>query len=190
MATVIPVGYTKVIVSMTGPIPGKTMSFSFGVDVAPSSTLDTALTNWWGSGAAGSLKHAIYSQYTVVGFDCIGNSTVRFVTINAAGSGSAAGLMPPGVCAIVAKNIGTVGRANRGRVYVPGVLAEADVDNLGAVLTATRTNVGIDFANLTTRLTAISAHQVILHDTAGPTPVLVTAMQVQSVVGQQRRRQR
>jgi hypothetical protein len=189
MPTVIPAGYSKVIVSITGPVTTHPCSITFGVNRAPDLTLENAILTWINTGA-NRLQALTYSQYTINAFDMIGLTTFRRKIVNLAGSGVAANLMPPQVCAIMTKNATTRGRDNRGRMYFAGTLAEADVDNAGNIFSGTITSHNNIGANLLTQIAAIGNSVVILHDAGAASPVVVSSITCQTVVGSQRRRQR
>jgi hypothetical protein len=100
-------------------------------------------------------------------------------------------------CTLLVRKLTAVGgRANRGRNYWPGLLAESMVGELGEIDPTIRDNfqvIFIDFfADLASGNEAASAliPAVILHDEASPatSPAPVAAIQVDSIVGSQRRR--
>lgn len=107
--------------------------------------------------------------------------------------------MPSNVALLVRKLSSRGGRRGRGRMYVPWLLTDTEVDDVGNVLPASRTNLQTAFNNFLTDLAAASptgpfAPMYLLHSDGGSTnpgsPNLVTALQVDSLVATQRRRLR
>ncbi len=65
---------------------------------------------------------------------------------------------------LVKKRTNRGGRRGRGRMYVPGRLAESAADQAGNILTASITSMQTDFTALDAALTAIGGGMVLLHD--------------------------
>jgi hypothetical protein len=189
MPLVIPAGYSEVVVQISSLIPGKVNSFSFGVNDTPGGASQAQITSWLSTAAAGNFRHALYSQYQVVGYEMRDATTSVFVPLGVAGNGVAAGLMPPGVSPLLKKQSGLIGRANRGRMYWPGCLAEADVNNDGTLPSAVISSLTTDAVGLITKLHTVSKDVYLLHNSA-LAPTLVTTIQCQGTVATQRRRQR
>lgn len=107
------------------------------------------------------------------------------------GSGSGAGL--PSNCAIlIRKQTASGGRRNKGRLFMPGVAAEANVDQNGiasAAAVLNWQNAQDDWNDAVLLLTDIE-NFVILHSEAPSTPTTVIGHQVQSRIATQRRRMR
>lgn len=166
--TVIPSGFHQVIVSVTSAdLPRGPASFSFGTEGAGGDTI-SAVNTWLTHDTAG-LEARMYSQYTVVGFDLLTETTLDPQVINNPGTASAANLMPPNVCALINEKTGERGKRNRGRMYWPGVLAEADVDNAGAIDPTTIENLQETAEFLQTALDSNDCTLVILHRYTWPT---------------------
>lgn len=116
--------------------------------------------------------------------------------ITGAGSGS---YLPQNNALLVKKVSGQPGRKNKGRMYVPLVLPESQVDNVGVIDASTVTAFNasmVTFYELLTEPTvpgSAAAPPVILHSTvlgSTPTPTPITSFQVDAVIATQRRRLR
>ena len=175
---------------MSSLIVGHTNSWSFAVDAEPTQLVaDGSITAWLSGLTSNDFLAAVYSQYTVEQVEYRDATTALIDTIGLAGTGSAANLMPPQVSALIRKNSSLIGRANRGRMYWPGVLAEADVDNAGSVVGATVTSLQGRADELQSLIEGDSHLMVILH-ADGSTPTTVSSLVCEPVSATQRRRLR
>jgi len=108
------------------------------------------------------------------------------------GIGSTARL-PQNCAVLVQKRSALGGRANRGRMYVPGTLGESVVSDSGSITSANLSGQQTAFNNLLTDLdTAFPLSitgMVILHSSALD-PTVVTSLNVQQLISTQRRRLR
>lgn len=97
---------------------------------------------------------------------------------------------PPSVSALVRLATGLAGRANRGRVFLPGWLTEASLDDTGTIESGTLTDIQTAWDAFIADIDTGGLHPlVILHSTSSdPTPV--TAAVVQGIAATQRRRLR
>lgn len=97
--------------------------------------------------------------------------------------------MPPNVACVVDKLTGTGGRRGRGRMFVPWVLADADVDERGVIGVPTVTSLQTGFNAFLVGLNTQGATMVLFHgDDSAPTTV--TSLKVQNRVGTMGRRMR
>lgn len=121
----------------------------------------------------------------------------QFVPRVGAGVGTSTDDKLPQNCAmLVRKNTALGGRRNRGRFFIPGMLTEEGVNNVGIIGSSDRGAYqgGIDsfFAELTTSTPALP--MVILHNTGGVSPIIdptvVVSLTVDSTISTQRRRLR
>ena len=96
---------------------------------------------------------------------------------------------PPNTAALVKLGSGLVGRQHRGRMYLPGVLLDADVEAGGTIDPSAHGSITGVMAYLFDLLLAESIVPVILHSGVG-TPTLVTNPSVETTAATQRRRLR
>jgi len=93
------------------------------------------------------------------------------------------------VAYLMRKETNNVGRANHGRMYLPGV-SEGLVAPNGTVDSTQKDDLTTAGNTLLAKLTADDIPMVILHSTVGPTPVLVDRLECDQLVATQRRRLR
>lgn len=113
-----------------------------------------------------------------------------------AGSGN---YLPQNTALLVQKRTDSGGRRNRGRMYVPLILGESAVDNVGVIQSSQVTALNasmetfLDILNTGGTGDFPAAPPYILHsDETGtpPPPTLITSLQVSNVIATQRRRLR
>lgn len=96
---------------------------------------------------------------------------------------------PPAVAALITMATGLVGRANRGRLYVPGVVLDVAIDGGGNIDAGTVADITDAFEALEALLALADGSFQIGHSTeTAPTPV--TSWRVENVAATQRRRLR
>jgi hypothetical protein len=95
---------------------------------------------------------------------------------------------PPAVAVLYKKRSGLVGRQHRGRFYLPFSIAEAGVSEGGVISPATLTSFQTAATELLADLVVEGYPMRILHNAVGG-PTVVNALQVDSLVATQRRRQ-
>lgn len=106
--------------------------------------------------------------------------------------------LPQNCALLVAKNSGIGGRKNRGRFFIPGILAESSVNDVGVIGSGTVTSFQGFADNMLTDLTAgvggnPSVPMYILHNDTGPStiaPTAVSSLSVSATISTQRRRLR
>lgn len=103
------------------------------------------------------------------------------------GNGSAAA--SPNVAFLITKQTGVPGRKNRGRLYLPGV-AENSINAQGQVDATAQAFQTAQFATFYGDIGAVSFTPAILHNSATPSPTLVSQFVAQGVCATQRRRLR
>lgn len=118
----------------------------------------------------------------------------------AAATGASAGQKLPQNCALlVDKMTASGGHRNRGRMFVPGLLGDSEVDNVGLIGSAQVTTFQTQFSNFlaAVRVGLIAPEDelvpVILHNTGispTPLPTPITSLRVQSIISTQRKRLR
>jgi len=108
------------------------------------------------------------------------------------GIGSTARL-PQNCAVLVQKRSALGGRANRGRMYVPGTLGESVVSDSGSITSSNLSGQQTAFNNFLTALQvgfgSFVTDMVILHSSALE-PTIVTSLNVQQLISTQRRRLR
>lgn len=101
--------------------------------------------------------------------------------------GGRAGTYPPTAqSAIIRKVTSDLGRRGRGRMFLPGVLTEAEVDQDGTVVAARRTSLGLVMENMRADFATAQAGvgaMVLLHSQAPADPSLIEALPVSDLVG-------
>jgi hypothetical protein len=181
-------GYGIIVVKISTPIVGRfaTWGFMFKQNAGWSlANFDAWLI---GTGAA-QLRGNMYSAYGITSYDVYTVGALTTVTKNLAGASATSTLMPPGLAHIIKKTTGLPGHSQRGRMYIPGILAEGDVANDGTI---SPTIMAIRTTTFNTLLTTLAAGNtpMYLQHRSGAAPTLVTALTPLNVVGSQRRRQR
>lgn len=106
-------------------------------------------------------------------------------------------MLPQNCAALVDKFTGLGGRQFRGRMFVPNVLVEGQVDSVGTILGTLRASLQGGMTGFLGDLTdgPPSTPMVVLHNEAPglgvtPAPTLVTSLVVQPTIATQRRRLR
>lgn len=185
MAYYIPVGYSRVVfefapISLSGSRP----AFGIGVDEDPSPENLDVFEDW----AESSFAAILSSSYTIEKITMRNDAFVQDRIVSITGEDSSA-TAAPNVSALVRQISGLSGRANRGRFYLPGVIAEAQLANDGRMSDANRNALQLSMSVLAANMTTIGMEPVILHQTeVVPTPV--TQWVVQQTAATQRRRLR
>lgn len=102
-------------------------------------------------------------------------------------AGGRSGTYPPTACSAIARKVTSdLGRRGRGRMYLPGVLSESEIDQDGTVVSARRTTLNaalaafLDDFNLPTS----GIGQPMLFHSAAPTdPTLIEGLVTSDLVG-------
>lgn len=131
----------------------------------------------------------------LVGQDGPDRLVVRYNT-SIAGTSTAA-MLPQNCAALYDKTTGRAGRRGKGRFFVPNILKEADVSQVGVIDSSALADLQIQADAFLTRLaepepSQVATPMVLLHNT-GPGSTLpdeVTRLNVQNVISTQRRRLR
>lgn len=96
------------------------------------------------------------------------------------------GTYPPTACSAIARKVtADVGRRGRGRMFLPGVLSESEVDQDGSVVSARRTSLQAALNDFYGNLTAVGpvGPPVLFHATAPTDPSPITGFAVSDTVG-------
>jgi hypothetical protein len=197
----IPVGFAHVLQSLTLEGDADPMAITYGVELQPDVPLNPNvmaqdLANAFATAWASTLGAPYTLTQTEVRFPQ-GDQGGFGVGIFASNFGMAnAGSFLPQNCAfLVHKRTALGGRRHRGRMYLPGV-NEALVDNKGLMSSTAIGGVNAAAAQFLNLIVAVDGieRMVILHTTSlGPvqvTPTPVTLLQLDPVLGTQRRRLR
>lgn len=98
---------------------------------------------------------------------------------------------PANVALLIHKQTALIGRRNRGRMYIPYVLNETTIDEVGNVLPASVTSFTNQAQGLVTALETVDVPMYLAHSSPGlGSPEKVTAAYADPVIGTQRRRVR
>lgn len=185
MTYVIPSGFARVSFDYSGvAATGSRPSWGIGVAADPTISLTDAMYEWWDE----YVKPSQGEGYVLERVQARNDTSVCETAIALAGDSNAAH-QPPNVALLVKATSGAVGRANRGRIYLPGVLYDTDVNEQGQLTGAAIVTWQAAMNALAARLVVEDALPVILHsDVGAPTPV--QSLTVQPVAATQRRRLR
>lgn len=202
MPTIVPPGFVEAAVELRGQGDPDPWYVTFGLEV-------TGLGgNYAGLGLAvmqafGNLLAPMWSGVSntgvsfTVGQDGPDNLRVYVASgINRPG-GRSSQFLPQNCATLIRKNTELGGRRNRGRMFIPAMLAEGEVDNVG-VIEATSVGIFQDnadaFLDELTSIVAFPMTMVVLHGSEGisepgdPTPV--SSLTVDPIIATQRRRLR
>lgn len=125
-----------------------------------------------------------------------GDPLTLFFPFDIAG-GSSSAKLPQNCALLITKVTSRGGRTGKGRVFMPSILNESDVSNIGVIDGTIRNGLQGDATEVLTALEGLDplppAPMVLLHNLGvpfGTTPTPVDALQVQQVIATQRRRLR
>lgn len=203
MSLVIPPGFGQASIEIRNggdPSPwyithGVDLSFMNGAPEAACETIALAFAQTIGGGLSDT--STITGVRLVIGEDAEDNLVV-FTPFDFPGESSAEKL-PQNCALLIDKTSASGGRRNRGRMFVPNVLGDTSVNNVGvidgAVLTDIQTFCNQWFTNLEDGFEDTPpTPMVILHNSIGagvqPAPTPVTGLRAQGVISTQRRRLR
>lgn len=120
----------------------------------------------------------------------IGGGDIAIAELSVNNPGALGGAVaPPQVATLIGKSTGLAGRANRGRMYVPGVL-DADVNDDGTFTTVRLNGLQAAANTFLGDLDTLEVPMVILHNDPADTPTTVNQLNVSAKVATQRRRLR
>lgn len=181
----IPAGYSRITCEIGAISPlGSAINFGFGVSVDPGEPILDAVESWltenWAPRATRPYRiNRIEARNDVAVLD-------RSLSIEGARVGA---VMPPNTAVLVRATSGLVGRTNRGRIYLPGMLLDGDIIEGGQIEPDWVVELQEMMVNLGATLETLPASVVILHSGVG-TPTLATGVQVEGIAATQRRRLR
>lgn len=185
MAYVVPPGFSRVnFVHAPNSPNGSDVVWGFGCDASPGPTICEALLAWWQD----SLAPLTATTATLRAVTMRNDASYFETPTNVAGELSAT-FAAPNTAALVKLTTGLVGRGNRGRIFLPGVIPEGSIGNDGILAFSLVEDLQASLTDLAGVLDVFNATFQILHSTSSD-PTQVTAYQVQDVAATQRRRLR
>jgi len=157
----------------------------------------TAVSNAWTTSTApgGPFQASNMSnQYTLATVSCTlmtaTGPTIGEYAANVVG-GSAVSRPPAQVAILVRKQTARGGRKGRGRMFLPAAtIPEGEIDEAGRLQTATLTREQPKLNAVITAMVTAQCTPVLLHADNLTIPDNITGLQMQSIVGSQRRRLR
>lgn len=202
----IPVGFAEISIEYRHDNDPDPWYNVFGVDTDLST--DTAqevvdhIAGVWYNAWDQALNSAIQMTNVIgrFGQDAADPLVVETLVAPVRGTNASASL-PQNCALLIRKQTGLGGRAGRGRLFLPGVLQEAEVGDTGVLntdfKTAMQTNANAVLTGLAAAdpVSGATSPMVLLHGPNGttgvtPAPTLVDALVVDSVIATQRRRLR
>lgn len=193
MSLVVPPGYGLAAITFSSEVGTPPLVTTLGIDlsaaggdfVAAANTVFTAyrdaFTNEWSSTMT-------LDRVTLhVGSDGPSGSVDSNVS---PATSSRTGSFPPAAMSVIArKQTAELGRQGRGRMYLPGVASEGEVDETGEVVAARRTAIDACLADFYDLLTPLqpgplpSTPPVLLHSDGTVLPSPITGFQCAPLVG-------
>lgn len=203
MPLIIPPGFCEIAIEMVNEGDPDPWYVTWGVDSSGAGG-DIVAIGEYNLGAMDPWLHLLSNQCQITGaFVTMGQDGPfpirQFVPTPSPRVGLNAGNKLPQNCALlVRKNSAMGGRRARGRFFLPGVLNEGSVDNVGRIGTSDfspyRDSATEMFSWLQATGPLPNTPMVILHTSGGPTPMIdptpVTSLSTDQVISTQRRRLR
>lgn len=198
--TVIPVGYgqaafTFQCAGIVDPVI-TTIGYSTGGTVDPNAHA-IALRAAWSNNTPSPRPFAaqvLNNQWTFTGVTCTEMTSTGPVggTSSVTNVGQLTGDPCPANCAVlVSKRTARGGRKGRGRMYLPaGLVAEQFISAAGVITPAEVTSMQTRISGALADMVVAGLVGALLHSDEVTTPDMLTALQVNSVIGTQRRRLR
>lgn len=196
MSLVIPPGFGLAAINFTGPngtapyvtTIGVGLSFAGGDFVGAANRVMAAYTSAFHNGWSSNLT--LERVTLTVGSD--GPSGSVDSDLDPVTSSRSTTFMPTACSAIARKVTAELGRRGRGRMFLPGVLADAEVDEAGQILPAQIDVINTSLATFLTELASdevgdigVPVTPVLLHSPhpSGSVPTPITSMTCVPVVG-------
>lgn len=203
MALVIPNDYQLIVLNFQHPSTPRTMSVTFGGHrpADPDPNPEFIANRVAGAFTDSTLQARMDASITLTTIDVTVGPTpdpVIFSKSFGLVGGTAFETPPLNTALLVKKNSAVGGRANRGRFYWPGLIAETDISEVGIIGGASVAAIQTDFDAFLDALgdlddgDELGIEMVILHDSESPavTPTPVTSLTVDALAATQRRRMR
>lgn len=203
MTVEIPTGFGLVAWEFSMPGDVEPWYCTLGVDLpsggeSPSFYADDLFIAWRDN-VLGLQSTTMTLNQCIVKMGSDGPPVMGYSTLGTAPGQTSGSFLPQNCAMLVDKMTNSGGRRNRGRMYIPAALPEANVDNVGTITTGLVTGANVAFGGLWEALqngvapTNIAYPPVILHSpgiSALPLPTPITSFRVQSVISTQRKRLR
>jgi hypothetical protein len=193
VSLVIPPGFGSAAFVLTGAVGTQPYVTTIGVSLASVGGDFVAAANSCFTAYATTIMAETSNQLTLdrvtlsVGSDGPGGSVDSTL---APVAGVKSGQYPPTACSlIVRKSTNELGRRGRGRMFIPGVLGEADIDQDGTVAAGRRTALnlvlGTFLEELTVPTSGLDTVPYLLHGPSIPAlpPTLIDGLTCSDVVG-------
>lgn len=199
MALVIPIGYGEVGVQFKHSADPDPWYITFGVDLTEVGGDYTGAFSNIQMAVTGNLLPEVSSDVAMSGIRMTigqdGDPLTVFVPLSGYNGTGSTDVLPQNCAALVTKITALGGRKGKGRLYMPGCLPEAQVNQIGGLSNTLHTDLGTAFdgfhADLADGPTATP--MVLLHNNYGvetPDPTPVTGLSVSNTIATQRRRLR
>lgn len=203
MALVIPTGYGQASIEMLNDYDPEPWYVTHGVDLtdvggdyeAAATTIGQAFETAWQN----DLSNQVVITKVVLRVGQDGGPPFIYEVLRGNRGSSSAEMLPQNCALLVRKQTARAGRPGRGRVFLPGVLREAQVSQVGIIpsgeMTLLQNSAQMWLEDLTSSIEpgAVSVPMVLLHNAGvpgGTTPDLVTSLSVDNRISTQRRRLR
>lgn len=201
MALVIPPGFALASMQLRNSGDPKSWYVTHGVDLTEIGgdyfeAAGNVQTAWSANVFAQLSTSTTFVDVTLrIGQD--GGDPLTYIYAVGLNGGASAAKLPQNCALLVDKLTGRGGRTGRGRMFIPNILVENDVDNVGNISGGTVSALQGDFntllAALSDPMTGPPVPMVLFHNAGAPggtTPTPVDSLYVQSTIATQRRRLR
>lgn len=131
MTVHLPPGFANLTIGLFGPGGSNNKSVSVGWQVDTGMNFAGFLTNVENA-LIDAMQDAFLSNYTITDLTVVGPDTSEERSVNLIG-GRDGEVAAPSTCYLVRKSTALRGVAHRGRVFLPGVLTDEDVDSDGSI---------------------------------------------------------
>lgn len=193
--TNIPIGFGQATISMRHVSGARVAAVVFGFQdsdlaVTPDDTAAT-INDIWNDTLGALFDGGVLGLPTVVRITDPDGELLVGTSDEGWGTSVAQESMPPNVAAMLRKRSARGGRRGQGRMFLPWVLADGDVDDVGNISSGKVSTINSAAGQLILDLATAALPMVILHDdgiSAPGVPNLVGTLTVDSLVSTQRRR--
>lgn len=190
MALVIPEGFASAAFVFTGAAGTQPFVTTLGLNIGSETTSFVDVANAVKAAYVSSLGPVTWNGLVLdrvtlsVGSSGPGGSVDSDTAPDAMGASMSAP-MTLALAAIARKSTDRLGRSGRGRMFLPGVLNEVDVDPDGSITTARRATLNAALDDFLDDLTTALVEPVLLHSTGVTvfTPTPITGLTTSDLVG-------
>lgn len=203
MTVEIPTGFALAAWEFSMPGDVEPWYCTMGVDLpsggGPPSGAADDLFIAWRDNILGLQSTTMTLNQCIVKVGSDGPPIMGYSTLGTAPGQTSGSFLPQNCAMLVDKLSAAGGRRNRGRMYIPAALPEANVDNVGTITSGLVTGANAAFGQFLSALqdgvlpANIAYPPVILHSpgiSTLPLPTPITSFRVQSVISTQRKRLR